>query len=228
MREVSSFAPVASKDSLAPDATTTTEAIDTSSNEDSLGDLGGGHTRQQVAFQAGGKNGCAPSFHNDNSLRDDSHYDASSARETMTRRCIRDGDARYAVKALMKEDLNEMEFEQGRLDLAIEVKYLQALNHPNIVKLRGLFATDDPLHHNYFFIMDRLYGTLGQRMKEWKATLSKIEGRIYRRSEKSLVKDLLATRLTVAYDIVAAINYMHARDLLHRYVAMSARATVLY
>lgn len=221
VREVTSFVPIAAKDMSTLDSTTAAEMADASSNNEiSLGDLFALETGAVTDSCGGGSNNntttFGPAFRHDSSLGDDSHYDASSAREIMTRRCIRNGDARYAVKALMKEDLNQMEFEQGRVDLAIEVKYLQALNHPNIVKLRGLFATDDPLHPNYFFIMDRLYGTLGLRIKEWKAALSKIDGRIYRRSNKILMKEQLATRLTVAYDIASAINYMHARDLLHR------------
>ena len=191
----------------------TTELMSESAaiNDDSSS---GRHPPQQEQQHAG----FMTSFnhHNHDSMRDDSHYEVSSAREIMTRRCIRDGDARFAVKALMKKDLKELEFAQGRLDLAIEVKYLQALNHPNIVKLRGLYATDDPLHPSYFFIMDRLYGTLGMRIQEWKLASSKIEGKIYRRQDKILTKDLLVTRLTVAFDIVSAVKYMHARDLLHR------------
>ena len=91
---------------------------------------------------------------------------------------------------------------------------------PLSLTMLGLYATDDLLHPSYSFVMDRLYGTLGMRIEEWKVFSSKIKGKIYRRRDEMLAKDLLATRLTVAYDIVAAVKYMHARDLLHRCVAI--------
>ena len=152
----------------------------------------------------------------EDSMRDGLHYEVSTARETMARRCIRRGEARYAVKALMKEDLTETEYARGRIDLAIEVKYLQALNHPNIVKMRGLFDTDDLVHPHYFFLMDRLYGTLGDRIKEWQIDDKKHRGGIFKKSDKKLMKSLLIKRLTVAYDIVSAVKYMHSCKLVYR------------
>jgi serine/threonine protein kinase len=152
----------------------------------------------------------------EDSMGDGLHYEVSTARETMARRCIRRGEARYAVKALMKEDLTETEYARGRIDLAIEVKYLQALNHPNIVKMRGLFDTDDLVHPHYFFLMDRLYGTLGDRIKEWQIDDKKHRGGIFNKSDKKLMKSLLIKRLTVAYDIVSAVKYMHSCKLVYR------------
>jgi serine/threonine protein kinase len=155
------------------------------------------------------------------SMRDDSYYQVSKARDIMARRCLRNGEARYAVKALMKENLTDMQYARGRIDLAIEVKYLQALSHPNIVKLRGLYKTDDPLHPDYFFVMDRLYGTLDTRITEWQTESWKAKMGILHMSERTnRLEDLFVRRLKVAFDIVSAFKYMHSYKMVYRYVSI--------
>lgn len=144
-------------------------------------------------------------------------------RMQMSTRCFRGGDARYALKHLLLEDANEKESDNARIDLAIEVKYLQVLSHPHIIKLRGLFQTDDPFHLAYFFIMDRLYDTLEDKMKEWtgcqrslwKQTFSSCYGDPMDH-EYIPEKDLMTQRLLVAHDIASAFDYMHTNKVLHR------------
>ena len=62
---------------------------------------------------------------------DEDHYDIANARDIMANRCIRFGSSRYALK-LLRPDLNELERVRGMLDLAIEIKLLSILWHPNI------------------------------------------------------------------------------------------------
>jgi hypothetical protein len=50
------------------------------------------------------------------------------------------GSARYAIKRL-RPDLNKLEYARGALDLAIEIKYMSLLWHPNIVKMRAVSET---------------------------------------------------------------------------------------
>jgi hypothetical protein len=64
------------------------------------------------------------------------HYHIDTARELMSKRCMRFGSARYAIKRL-RPDLNQLEYARGALDLAIEIKYMSVLMHPNIVKMRA-------------------------------------------------------------------------------------------
>jgi hypothetical protein len=61
----------------------------------------------------------------------EAHYKVGTAREFMAKHCIRIGSSRYAIKRL-KSDLGEMERARGALDLAIEIKFLSAIWHPNI------------------------------------------------------------------------------------------------
>jgi hypothetical protein len=65
---------------------------------------------------------------------DDSHYDVKDARFMMSKQVRRKGSARYAIKKL-HSDLNDLERARGMIDMALEVKYLSVLWHPNIGKL---------------------------------------------------------------------------------------------
>lgn len=61
----------------------------------------------------------------------DDHYELNTAKEKMARRCIRYGQARYAIKKL-DPMLSELDRTRGMIDMALEVKYLTVLWHPNI------------------------------------------------------------------------------------------------
>jgi len=61
----------------------------------------------------------------------DEHYDVETAREFMSKNYLRVGSARYAIKKL-KSELGAVDQTRGALDLAIEIKYLSTLWHPNI------------------------------------------------------------------------------------------------
>jgi hypothetical protein len=155
----------------------------------------------------------------------DLHYDISTARQNMVKKCLRRGDARYAVKYLRTNAIDEDERALGRIDLAIEIKYLHALDHPNIIKMRGVFETADELHPDRFFLMDRLYGTLEDKIEEWGQIklrnstrgVAKFMSKIKRAAQDNeTMQKLMVTRLTVAHDIASAFKYMHAHQLVYR------------
>lgn len=64
----------------------------------------------------------------------DEHYDVETARDFMSKNYLRNGSARYAIKSL-RPDLSVVDRARGALDLAIEIKYLTTIWHPNISKL---------------------------------------------------------------------------------------------
>mmetsp|Transcript_2086 Transcript_2086/g.3300 ORF Transcript_2086/g.3300 Transcript_2086/m.3300 type:complete len:265 (+) Transcript_2086:73-867(+) len=153
------------------------------------------------------------------------HYDISIAKNRMVKQCMRHGEARYAVKYLKTQEIDAQERARGRIDLAIEVQYLHALNHPNIVKMRGYFDTSgDRLHPDNFFLMDRLYGTLEDRIDEWKTCLKEhapkglcgLLSKSKRAHHDEFSKNLLQERLVGAYDIASAFRYMHSHKLIYR------------
>ena len=150
---------------------------------------------------------------------DDRHYNVALARQIMKSRCMRQGEARYAVKSLNMDDdkLDDMKIAQGRIDLAIEIKYLQALNHPNIVRMRAI--SKNPLDSTAFFLMDRLYGTLVDKFQQWKQEEKRARGgwlRVFRRNDREFLADLWSERLVVVYDIRSALDYMHSHKMIYR------------
>jgi serine/threonine protein kinase len=132
------------------------------------------------------------------------------ARRFISNTCLREDTkaSRYAVKILRPELTDDPAlFEKGCIDLAMEANFLSNFVHPNIIKVRGageekLIGTKD-----YFLVMDRLYGTLEGKLEEWKATQKKM-GMF---GNKAAKQDFLKDRLNVAFELSAALDYMHAR-----------------
>lgn len=94
---------------------------------------------------------------------------------------------------------------------------MASLSHPNIIKLRGMaaagtsgFATMD--ERGYFLLLDRLQCTLEHKIEHW------------RNFEKALAMDnsgkkrrgFLAERLHVAFDVAAALSYLHDHHIIYR------------
>mmetsp|Transcript_18624 Transcript_18624/g.23117 ORF Transcript_18624/g.23117 Transcript_18624/m.23117 type:complete len:394 (-) Transcript_18624:143-1324(-) len=144
----------------------------------------------------------------------------NEARHLMQSRCIRNGDARYAIKKLSDEVVNGSDpdlFVKGVIDLAVEVKYLAVIEHPHIIKMRAM-AGCSPYDTNYFVVLDRLYDTLGKRLKDWQTKRQKLGGVLGKmRDMKGKKKDqLVCDKLTVAYDIASALNYLHDHNIIYR------------
>jgi len=96
-----------------------------------------------------------------------------------------------------------------------EAKFLASLSHPNIIKLRGMaaagtsgFATMQ--ERGYFLLLDRLQCTLEHKLDHWR-NFNKIVG-----SDGKKQRGFLAERLHVAFDIAAALSYLHAHQVIYR------------
>jgi serine/threonine protein kinase len=98
-----------------------------------------------------------------------------------------------------------------------EAKFLASLEHPNIIKLRGMAAAGTSgfagmEERGYFLLLDRLQCTLEDKIDLW------------RDYDKSLSVDrvgkkrryFLAERLHVAFDVCAALDYLHANQIIYR------------
>lgn len=81
---------------------------------------------------------------------------------------------------------------------------------------------EDRLNRNgYFLILDRLYNTLSDQMyKVWKEdhiiTIEKKYGFITPSMKKKERDKNLAERLKVAFDVSAALKYLHSKNILYR------------
>ena len=137
------------------------------------------------------------------------------ARAFMAKHALRDGNARYAIKRL-KPDLSEKSKEAAVMDLAIEAKFLAVMSHPNIVKMRGVASTDS-LRYDYFIVMDRLYGTLDERIGDWTDKEKQLGGSCCGwGADKVWLKKIRLERITALYDISKAMEYLHENNIIYR------------
>ncbi|KAL3922574.1 MAG: hypothetical protein SGILL_002131 [Bacillariaceae sp.] len=125
-------------------------------------------------------------------------------------------NCRYAMKFLSMDTIGDpSRFCTGAADL--EAKFLASLEHPNIIKLRGMAAAGTSgfagmQERGYFLLLDRLQCTLEDKIDLW------------RDYDKSLSVDrvgkkrryFLAERLHVAFDVCAALDYLHANQIIYR------------
>ena len=120
--------------------------------------------------------------------------------------------SRYALKQLKPTDQQKY-VEQGLIDLSIEAKFLSNLNHPSIIRLRGLSGT--PLSPNFGLVLDRLYMTLEDQMDVWTATKKKSMSNglcgclgLGKMDEETRMSMLISV-VTAAYDLSCAMRYIH-------------------
>jgi hypothetical protein len=83
--------------------------------------------------------------------------------------------------------------------------------------MRGV-ASGDILDRNFFIILDRLYGTLDDKIKSWRHSQSEsgrasggwLWGWLWPSpAHREEAEHLLIERLIVAYDLSSALSYMH-------------------
>jgi len=138
-------------------------------------------------------------------------------RRLMSKMCIRDGDARYAVKKLVVDGRREPErYAKGLLDLAVEMKFLAVFDHPHIVKIRAV-SNANVCSDGYFIVLDRLYDTLEMRLVSWKKDA--MQARSIKKKLLGEIKVLdpyLTVRLIAAYDICSAVDHMHSHSIIYR------------
>lgn len=158
--------------------------------------------------------------------QNEKHYDVETAKQHMSTHAIRQpqSKARYAMKYLKSNEENEslppLMQARGQVDLATETLFLSSLFHPNIVKMRGYMECSNPMQEaGYFLILDRLYGTLDDKiMRVWRAKYDAATGgggglfkRKKTKESKWALEDLLLTRLLVVFDLASAFRYLHKR-----------------
>jgi len=138
------------------------------------------------------------------------------SRKFIAENCVRStGETRYAIKTLRSNIAQDPKgCWAGITDLVIEAHFLRHLEHPNIIKLRGV-GEGDPYSSNFFLVLDRLYCTLQTRLEEWKLGKRLLFGcvRDFRRSTR---RKLLGQRMMAAIHLCSALQYLHEKNICHR------------
>ena len=171
----------------------------------------------------------SPSFHDFSFKRDantddysdlESDHDDENEYRCITRgfmkdHCRRGGESRYAIKRLRNSLMGE-DILDAAIDLAREGEFLATLNHPNIIKIRGTIEV--PGDPKFALVLDRLAETLDVRINRWRLEKKQSKGKfmgVFGKKKKEL-KRLWLDRLLVGYDLSGALQYLHARSILHR------------
>eukprot|EP00986_Skeletonema_menzelii_P006137 scaffold2316_cov135-Skeletonema_menzelii.AAC.12 len=140
---------------------------------------------------------------------------------------------RYAIKYLKDDILSQPNsYAIGTLDLVIEGMFLASLSHPNIIKVRalpegGVDCLMQPKGKGYFLVLDRLFDTLTDRIYNKWQDEHRVEATggsgclclpFGKKNNTSSAEEnkYLGERLKVAFDISAALKFLHNKNIIYR------------
>ena len=128
------------------------------------------------------------------------------------------GGTNLVVKQINKNLMTDKtEFFVGIRSLAVEALFLAAVDHQHIIKLKGL-SSHNLCDKNSFIVLERLHGTLHNKLVEWSARMRKF-GSLTMMVKKNMgeQKRLFSReRLQVAVQIASAVQYLHENNILFR------------
>lgn len=126
------------------------------------------------------------------------------------------------------ERVDRSTFYSAAADLVWEAKCLAALDHPNIIKLRGVSEDDvqsfgDGSHDSYFLLLDRVDETLTHQLHRWrKASTYHMQQQQPQGDDKhhqlTLPNDIdmMEEKLDIARQVASALQYLHDHNIIFR------------
>jgi serine/threonine protein kinase len=133
---------------------------------------------------------------------------------------------RFVLKRVLPElqSSNDVQFLKGIVDLAMESKFLSSLDHPNIIALCGI-SKHGP---SDFIMLERLKETLSKRFRRWTQIDRQCKGvtGIFTGSKRK-VAELYEARISAAYDVACAGDYLHQRNIVFRDLVSPSRASAV-
>ena len=133
--------------------------------------------------------------------------------------CTLEGN-KYAIKHLKPSVRSDMgKFKTGAGDLALEAYFLQALDHPNIVKLHGVRAGNiEDTVGDFFIVIDQLEETLENRIYQWREDQDpKVLRRTWSDKTRKSEQSSLLERIKLASQIADVLHYLQTeKNILYR------------
>jgi serine/threonine protein kinase len=118
----------------------------------------------------------------------------------------------YALKRLSPDvSRDKKDFKTGSVDLALESKLLEKLNHPNLIKVHGVKSGDiceSVEEGNFFVLLDLLTETLEDRIETWQTSYNR---NLFRRN-----KSLVSRVENAALGIARGMQYLHQQGIIFR------------
>lgn len=125
----------------------------------------------------------------------------------------------YVLKqvALDLKFSDKITYMKGTVDIAMEAKFLSALDHPNIIRLTGVSAQGPYSSEGYFLMLEKLNETLSRKIKTWTNVDRQCKGitGVFTGSKRK-EEDLYRDRIEAAYDIAAGAAYLHEKNIIFR------------
>jgi serine/threonine protein kinase len=130
----------------------------------------------------------------------------------------------YAIKHLrpnLSDAYKPCQWAQFACDLVQEAEFLAALQHPNIIKLRGVsYLGSSGLRQGpkgYFLIIDQLNETLAQRIAKWKKSTKRRSIDFFKSGAHcGATEAMLSQQLVILLQIAAALAYLHDQNIIFR------------
>ncbi|CAB9523659.1 Probable LIM domain-containing serine/threonine-protein kinase DDB [Seminavis robusta] len=110
----------------------------------------------------------------------------------------------YAMK-VVREDLQDCKelMRKAYKDLVNEAKIMSKLDHPNILRLRGVPKCPGKCYGDFFIVADRLVCTLSERIQKWKAMAQSQE-------------QLFPLKANYAFQLATALQHLHNHQIIYR------------
>lgn len=127
-----------------------------------------------------------------------------------------DRSKKYVVKRLDVENLDKITFLKGVVDLAMEARFLAAVQHINVIKMYGI-STDGPFADNFFLVLERMDETLTKRIKKWMDVERQCQGitGLFTGSKRKL-RELNSEQMLSAFEIAKGANHLHEKRIIFR------------
>jgi len=127
-----------------------------------------------------------------------------------------DKSKKYVVKRFWTQNTDKITFLKGTVDLAMEARFLAALNHTNVIKIYGV-SVDGPFAEGFFLVLERMDETLTKRIKKWADIDRQCKGitGVFGSSKRKL-KELEMERMLSAFEIAKGTDHLHEKGIIFR------------